>query len=327
MGVYKPTATILEVKNAQGQIVDQWKDSSEQVIDSQIAYELADIMSDQKARLPAFGTSGSYGFLPGSDVKIAGKTGTSNDGVTGAPKDFWFMSYSPNVAFGVWAGNHEPTSMRGYSTVLGTFNRNVMYNYHKNVLAADGTWKSNDWFTQPAGIQKLTVSGKTDLFPSWFNKTTATAGEKMKFDSISKMKATDCTPDAAKIEIEVQTITDPLTKEKTYSTTADGYYPNATDTIHNCSDTKPFVNSIDVTGSGSTYSINISVTQGTHQLQSINVSVDGTSIGTASVSSSGTYSISYSGTGSHTISAYATDIALYTSSTVSVKKNLSGNGN
>lgn len=318
MGVYKPTATVMEVKNSQGQIIKQWKDSSKQVLDPQIAYELADIMSDQNARLPAFGVGGSTGFLPNrpDGVRIAGKTGTSNDGVTGYPKDLWFLSYSPKVSFGVWVGNHDskPAAPNAYSTVLGATNAGVMRDVHANIFAKDGTWKANDWFSVPAGLQKLTVSGKTDWFPSWFNKAKATTGEKMVFDSVSKKKATDCTPAAAKVEISVQTMTDAATKQKIYLTT-DGYDPNATDNIHQCGDVKPFVNNVGVSKNGGKYTINVSVTQGTHALQTINISVGGASAGSISVSGSGSYSLNYTPTanGMQTVSATVTDTALYTS--------------
>jgi membrane peptidoglycan carboxypeptidase len=318
MGVYKPTATVLEVKNSQGQIIKQWKDSSKQVLDPQIAYQLADIMSDQNARLPAFGVGGSTGFLPNKPdgVRIAGKTGTSNDGVTGYPKDLWFMSYSPKASFGVWVGNHDSkaASPTAYSTVLGSVNAGVMHDTHANIFAKDGSWKANDWFSVPAGLQKLTVSGKTDWFPSWFNKAKATTGEKMVFDTVSKKKATDCTPAAAKVEISVQTMTDAATKQKIYLTT-DGYDPNATDDVHQCGDVKPFVNSVNVSKSSGKYAINVSVTQGTHALQIINITVGGAAAGSISVSGSGNYSLNYTPTanGMQTVSATVTDTALYTS--------------
>lgn len=322
MGMYKPTATILEVKNAQGQIVEQWKDSSKQVLDPQVTYELADIMSDQAARSPAYGASGSRGFLPGSVVKIGGKTGTSNNGITGRPRDLWFLSYSPKATFGIWVGNHDSKDMStsAFSTLIGPVNSGAMYDTHTQVFQKDGTWKPNDWFTVPAGLQKLTIGGRTDWYPSWFNKSKATTGEKMVFDKVSKKKATDCTPAAAKIEISVQTMTDPVTKQKTYTPT-DGYDPNATDDKHQCSDTKPFVNSVDVKKtSSSVYAISVSVTQGTHALQSIDVSVNGASVGSISVGSSGTYSLNYTTTsnGAQAVSATTTDTALYASTPVSI---------
>lgn len=322
MGVYKPPASYLEVKNAQGQIISQWKDSSKQVLDPQITYQLADIMSDNAPRIAVFGNL-TGGFLPNKPdgVKIAGKTGTSNDGVTGYPKDLWFMSYSPKVAFGVWVGNHNPTplSPNAYSTLLGPTNAGVMHDVHTQVFQADGSWKPNDWFAVPAGLQRLTVNGRTDWFPSWFNKSQATNGEKMIFDKVSKKKATDCTPDSAKIEVSVQSMTDPATKQKVYFST-DGYDPSAIDDVHQCSDTMPFVNDVNVQKVGSgIYTISGSVTQGTHPLQTVNVTVNGTSAGSVAVSGSGSYQLNYTPTssGSQTVTVTVTDNALYTSKPLS----------
>lgn len=323
MGVYKPTATILEVKNSQGQIIEQWKDSSEQVLDPQVTYELADIMSDQVARLPALGASGTAGFLPNKPggVVIAGKTGTSNDSRTGYPKDLWFMSYSPKVSLGIWVGNHDSTqtARNAYSTVLGASNAGIMQDAHLNIFAGDGTWKPNDWFAKPAGLQTLNISGKNDLFPSWFNKTKALAGEKMVFDKVSKKKATDCTPEAARIEAIVQSTTDPVTKKKMYMS-MEGYDAESDDTLHSCNDVMPFVRDVAVTSAGK---VTVTVTQGTHQLQTIAISSGGVAVATINVSSSGTYSTSFSPSDSGTVkvSVTATDTALYTSSPVSASSN------
>ncbi len=311
MGVYKPLASVIEVRNSRGQIIDQWKDSSKQAIDPQIAYEIADIMTDNAARTPAVGPN-SPGFLPGDGVKIGAKTGTSNDGTTGEPTNFWFVSYSPRVALAVYVGNHDTKPAKGYSLILGPTSGQIMHDVHVNVLAKDGTWKANDWFTKPAGLQTLTVNGKTDLFPSWFDKKTASTGEKIIFDKVSKKKATDCTPDAAKIEVTVQSLVDPVTKKKTYIST-DGYDPEATDNVHSCNDLKPFVNSITPTKSGATYTIAVSVTQGTHTLQTLTVTVGGTSVGTVTVSGSGTYPVTYTPTSStsQTVTATVSDSGLY----------------
>lgn len=49
----------MEVKNAEGQIIKKWKDEGKQVIDPQITYMLADILSDDSARSPSFGRGAS----------------------------------------------------------------------------------------------------------------------------------------------------------------------------------------------------------------------------------------------------------------------------
>lgn len=312
MGVYKPTASILEVKNSQGQIIDQWKDTSEQVIDPQITYMLADILSDDSARAPSFGRGASGLNVPG--VKTGTKTGTSNLG--NYSKDLWMNSFSPKATLSFWVGNHDSRYMsNALSSIVGPSVGAIMHDTHYNVFQTDGTWKVGDWFKEPAGIQHLTVAGRSDIFPSWYNKQAAptTTGEKMTFDKVSKKKATDCTPDSAKIELDVTSTVDVITNKKTYSA-PDGYDPTTTDTAHQCSDLKPFINSITVDKSKN--QVVIDVTQGTGALQTISVTVNGVDLGSVSVSTSGTYAITYPSTitGQQSVSATATDTLLYSAS-------------
>lgn len=89
-GVYIPPATVLEVKNAQGEVVKKWKEESKKVLDPQIAYMLQSILSDDNARAPSFGRGASGLNVPG--VKTFTKTGTSNLGTKS--KDLWMNSVS-----------------------------------------------------------------------------------------------------------------------------------------------------------------------------------------------------------------------------------------
>ena len=116
MGVYKPVSSILEVKNAQGQVIQQWKDESKQVADPQIMYMLADILSDDTARAPSFGRGASGLNVPG--VKTGTKTGTSNLGTKS--KDLWMNSFSPKATLSIWVGNHDNRSMsNALSSIIG----------------------------------------------------------------------------------------------------------------------------------------------------------------------------------------------------------------
>lgn len=306
MGVYKPTASVLEVKNSQGQIVDQWKDEGKQVIDPQVTYMLADILSDDAARAVSFGRGASGLNVPG--VKTAAKTGTSNLGAYS--KDLWMNSVSPKATLSFWVGNHDSKRMSSALSILvGPSVGAIMHDTHINIFQPDGTWKPGDWFTQPAGIQRLTVSGRTDIFPSWYNKsqTAQTSGENIVFDKVSKKRATGCTPEAAKVTVAVSSTTDPVTQKKTYVNT-DGYDPNANDDVHKCEDVKPFVNTISV----SKNAIKVSVTQGTHALQSVEVKVDGAVLGTVAVSASGEVSVPHEiKNGKHTVVVTVTDSAYY----------------
>lgn len=326
-GVYKPIAYTLEVKNSQGQTLKQWKDQPKRVLDPQISFLISDILTDPKARSRVFG-SNPAGFAP-PGVKTATKTGTTDDGNKHA-KDNWMMSYSPRMAVGIWVGNHTGKHVNYSSTIAhGSIMNDIMTKAHKDVFQKDGSWKPNDWFTKPAGIQTLTVNGKTDLFPSWFVKPSS-SGEKITFDKVSKKKATNCTPARAKVEMTVQTYEDPVTKKKTSS--ADGYDVNADDDVHKCDDVKPFVtlNAAQVGGPSSRkYHITATVNQGTHPLSSIEISVDGQTILNQSASSSGSsFEIDHEFTtsGTKNISATLIDQMMY-DGTATTTKTVSDAGN
>ncbi len=313
-GVYKKEGYVLEVKNPQGQIIKQWKDDGKQVIDSQIPYILSDILSDDAARAPSFGRGAQGLNVPG--VKTATKTGTSNIGKDS--RDLWMMSYSPKIAMGIWVGNHDSKPLRdALSSRVGPTVGKIMGPLHTEIYAKEGTWKAGDWFTQPSGIQRLTVNGRTDIFPSWFNKNQANSSTKVTFDSISKKKATDCTPERAKTVQEVSQFTDPVTRRQALLAPS-GFDATKDDDIHNCSDIKPFVSIIDIkeTSKG-TYQITASVNQGTHPLEKVEFSVDNQVIASAAASGSADYTTTYtaSGNGPKTVIVTVIDKVLYDGST------------
>ncbi|MGH7196550.1 MAG: transglycosylase domain-containing protein [Candidatus Saccharimonadales bacterium] len=312
-GVYKKEAYVLEVKNAQGQTLKQWKDESKRVLDPQITYILSDILTDPGARARVFSRV-QTGFNIGG-VKSATKTGTTDDG-QGHAKDSWMMSYTPRMAVGTWMGKHDGRPLRSLSSLAnGSVVNDVQKYAHLEIFQKDGSWKSDDWFTRPAGIQTLHVSGRTDIYPSWYQKPKNAEGVRVVFDSVSKKKATSCTPDRAKTELTVQTFEDPVTKKKTQSA-PDGYDANAEDDVHKCDDVKPFV-SVNATQTGpSRYKITATVNQGTHPLSSVDIAVDGQVISSQPASGGGSYTIehTFSSTGSKTISATVVDQVLYDNS-------------
>lgn len=320
MGVYKPVSTVLEVKNSQGEIIKKYKDESKQVVDPQVAYILADILSDDNARAGLYGRN-FYGlYIPG--VKTATKTGTSDKG--GKPKDIWTMSYSPALTMGVWFGNPDTRVLtNGNSSLPAKVVGEVLEFAHKDVYAAEGKWSPDNggnWYERPAGIQ--TING--ELYPAWYNKTQAQTNVRLTFDKVSKKKATDCTPDAARIEIAVQKYTDPVTKREGFLA-SDGYDATKDDDVHNCNDAKPSVGTISATGDGD---ISVSVSAGKNNLTQVEISVDGTVIATLPASASGTYKTKYTPTknGTQTVSVTITDSVFYTA-TKSQSESFNANDN
>lgn len=113
--------------------------NSHRAISEQGAYLVTNILSDNSARAPSFGSSLT---VSGKDVAV--KTGTSNDA-----RDAWTIGYSPSIAVGVWVGNNDNSLMLSGGTGLaGPIWRGVMTYATKN---------SNDKFTQPTGLVRLNV--------------------------------------------------------------------------------------------------------------------------------------------------------------------------
>ena len=276
-GTYKPSTMVLEVKNSSNETIKKWKDEGKQVLDPQIAYILADILSDPDARASLHGRFPLGLYVDG--VQTAGKTGTSDK--DSKPKDLWIMNYSPTLTMGLWLGNSDTSTIRTSNSVLGgRVVSNVLSYAYKDIYAAEGKWKAGDWFERPEGIQQ---QGR-ELYPSWWNKNQGQTKQKLTFDRVSKFKATDCTPAAAKIEIEVLRSIDPVTKREIFIA-PDGYDASKDDDKHGCDDPKPTISNISYSSSGSG-TVSFTAGQGKFALQSIEVLVDGKSIGSVSGSAS-----------------------------------------
>ncbi|MFM2357754.1 MAG: hypothetical protein RJA61_491 [Candidatus Parcubacteria bacterium] len=102
-GVRNPYTPILEIKDSSGRTLETYTKKSTQVLSKEIALQISDVLSDNKARTPAFGER-SFLYFPGRDVAV--KTGTTND-----YKDAWIVGYTPNISVGAWAGNNDNSPM------------------------------------------------------------------------------------------------------------------------------------------------------------------------------------------------------------------------
>ncbi len=215
-GAYKDLAYVLEVKNSSGEVIESWTDSdATRVVDSQVAYMISDILSDRSAR---WGNSTTGFNIP--DVWTATKTGTTTTQNSAEVKDSLIESYSTALSTFVWNGNHDGS---GFAYGSGDPVRYVVHEYmervHKEVYEPDGKWHYGDRPVRPDGIQTLTVNGKTDIWPSWFNakKNSGVSNETLTFNRYNHLLARACTNEAFKIDIEVTKITDPMTGEDSYN--------------------------------------------------------------------------------------------------------------
>lgn len=102
-GIKNTPAGILEVDDAQGNVLEQFAPQSSVVLPENIARDISAMLSDAPARLPEYPLDSPLSFK-GYDVAV--KTGTTND-----TRDAWVIGYTPSIAIGVWAGNNDNTPM------------------------------------------------------------------------------------------------------------------------------------------------------------------------------------------------------------------------
>lgn len=220
-GSYKDIAYVLEMKNSSGETIESWNDpEAKRVIDEQIAYMISNILSDGSARFGIYAPGGSQSagyVIPG--IWTATKTGTTTTANAAITKDSVMESYSTAVSTMVWNGNHDGSGLSSNTHDIARFTvAEFMSRIHHEVYEPAGRWHSGDQPAKPAGIQTLTVNGKTDIWPSWYNaKNSGVAREKLTFNRYNHLLAAACTPEEYKIEVEVTKTTDPMTGNAVYS--------------------------------------------------------------------------------------------------------------
>ena len=104
-GVLHQKAIILKIDDSQGKTLEEFKDSSAQVVDAEAVKQITGILTDLGYRSGLFQSSLGLTIFPGHEVAL--KTGTTND-----YRDAWAFGYTPSLAIGVWAGNNDNTPMK-----------------------------------------------------------------------------------------------------------------------------------------------------------------------------------------------------------------------
>ena len=282
-GSYKDITYVLELKNSSGEVLENWEDKEgERVVDDQVAYMIWDILHDPVARASLVWGSQSYAFgfvVPG--VETASKTGTTTTTNSSETKDSLMISFSSAISTVVWNGNHDGSGLRNSdNSIVRRVVNNYMEGVHKRVYAEDGKWSPGDTPTKPAGIQTLTINGRSDIWPSWFNasKNSGVAKEKLTFNRYNHLLASSCTPEDYKIEVDVTKTKDPMTGNEVYSVPE----PYNRDTSDPCDYTPP---EIAISTSGDKIIANIR--KGTYDIAGYTLYVNGVEQGGISLGGDG----------------------------------------
>jgi penicillin-binding protein 1C len=136
LGIHRPAVLRTDAPDAGGQ----------RVFDPAACYLLADMLSDNDARVRSFGEDSAL-RLP---FPVAVKTGTSTD-----YRDNWTVGYNPGYTVGVWAGNFDGTPMRGVSGVSGAA---PMF---RDIFTWLDTHRPARWYETPPEVVEVEVDPLT----------------------------------------------------------------------------------------------------------------------------------------------------------------------
>lgn len=171
-GIKNTYTGILKIENLNKKILEEFQQKTQEVLPKNTALTISDILSDNKARVPTFG-SNSVLNIPGREVAV--KTGTTNNN-----KDAWTIGYTPSIVVGVWAGNNENTPMKkGGSAMAGPIWNKFITEALKNL--------PNESFEKP-DLEIDPTKTKPALRGQWLGN------ENFFIDKISGKLATELTP-------------------------------------------------------------------------------------------------------------------------------------
>lgn len=158
---------IIQVTDSKGEIVCQLGTENpcsaaefnigKQVLDPIDTFLITDMLSDNDARAPVFGTQSQL-VLTTEDGQIrpaAAKTGTTND-----IRDVLTVGYTPQIVTGVWVGNTDNSQMENLSGLSGAA---PIWNRFMRAAHVDQPILN---FEPPDGVSKFEVCADTGASPS-----------------------------------------------------------------------------------------------------------------------------------------------------------------
>ena len=182
-GIRDPYTGILSVQDNNGNILEEYKTNDHRVLEPNVAETISDVLSDNIAKAPEYGTNSVFMF-PGRQV--AAKTGTTND-----YRDVWTIGYTPDIVLGTWMGNNDNTPM--HKNVAGLMVA-PLWRQLMEVAVASTTPEN---FIKPKPIDP---NLKPVLRGFW------QGNETYFIDTVSGKLATDMTPEETKKEVSVPNI-------------------------------------------------------------------------------------------------------------------------
>lgn len=146
-GQHYDTSMVTQINDKYGkQVFKQSTPTSTLAMNPDATFLISDILSDESARAPIFGSSLN---TPGYDVAV--KTGTTDQA-----RDAWTIGYAKQLAVGVWVGNNNNVAMNnGGSSMAGPIWRSI--------ILAGLKGQANQKFTPPSDIDRILICRSNGL--------------------------------------------------------------------------------------------------------------------------------------------------------------------
>jgi len=144
-GLRVEPVSVLKVLDRTGKVIFEQKQvPGRRVMSPEESFLINNVLSDNNARLMAFGANS----LLNTGKAVAVKTGTTND-----QKDNWTIGWSQEIMVGTWVGNSNNTPMKRVAS--GITGASPIWRRILNMTFEKG-YKAPDWEI-PAGIEKVLV--------------------------------------------------------------------------------------------------------------------------------------------------------------------------
>jgi penicillin-binding protein 1C len=164
-GIKEPLTPFLKITNWQGKTLEETNFNSEgdRVLSQGTAFIISHILSDNNARMMAFGPS-SYLVVKGHN-EVSVKTGTTND-----RRDNWTIGYTSQALVVTWVGNNNNKAMSGAvsgvsgaSPIWNTIMKAVLDKTEKGVYSSRETGHAT--LLKPESVIGASVCLTTGIMP------------------------------------------------------------------------------------------------------------------------------------------------------------------
>ncbi len=148
-GIRAEPMAVLRIEDAEGNVLEEFREVREEVLSPQIAYIMTDMLESSVDE----GTGIAARHM-GLQIPCAGKTGTSDN-----EWDGWFIGYTPDLVVGVWTGfSHKVVPMGAYMT-----GSRVALPLWTRIMMAAHPGNTGPEFVRPDGLTEAIICEESGL--------------------------------------------------------------------------------------------------------------------------------------------------------------------